>query len=69
MRRSVDDPRDRELARANARWENPMVDVTRKNGSFSVRAYRGDAKTLLAFNLAKAGTKNLAGFTIQCEPN
>jgi len=46
-----------------------MVDVTRKNGNFSVRAYRGDAKTLLAFNLAKAGTKNLAGFTIQCEPN
>src|SRR6185369_9087409 len=46
-----------------------MVDVTRKNGSFSVRAYRGDAKTLLAFNLAKAATKNLAGFTIQCEPN
>ena len=46
-----------------------MVDVTRKNGNFSVRAYRGDAKTLLAFNLAKAATKNLAGFTIQCEPN
>ena len=34
-----------------------MVDVTRKNGSFSVKAYRGDAKTLLAFNLAKAGRR------------
>jgi phosphatidylserine/phosphatidylglycerophosphate/cardiolipin synthase-like enzyme len=35
----------------------------------SVKAYRGDAKTLLAFNLAdKSSIKNLAGFTIQCEP-
>src|SRR5258706_6567271 len=45
-----------------------MANVSSKNGTFSVKAYRGDAKTLLAFNLAKAGTKNLAGFTIQCEP-
>jgi hypothetical protein len=45
-----------------------MVDVSRRNGNFSVKAYRGDAKTLLAFDLAKASTKNLAGFTIQCEP-
>jgi phosphatidylserine/phosphatidylglycerophosphate/cardiolipin synthase-like enzyme len=35
---------------------------------FSVKAYRGDAKTLLAFNLPKAKTKNLAGFTIQVAP-
>ena len=34
----------------------------------SVKAYRGDAKTLLAFNLPKAKTKNLAGFTIQVTP-
>src|SRR6266536_2920455 len=34
--------------------------------TMKVRAYRGDAKTLLAFNLTKAATKNLAGFTIQC---
>src|SRR5262249_50231091 len=27
---------------------------------------QGDAKTLLAFNLPKAKTKNLAGFTIEC---
>jgi hypothetical protein len=45
-----------------------MASVSSKNGAFSVKAYRGDAKTLLAFNLAKAGTKNLAGFTIQCTP-
>jgi phosphatidylserine/phosphatidylglycerophosphate/cardiolipin synthase-like enzyme len=36
-----------------------------KNG-FSVTAYPGDAKTLLAFNLPQADAKNLAGFTIQC---
>ena len=35
---------------------------------FSLKAYRGDAKTLLAFNLPKAKTKNLAGFTIQVTP-
>jgi len=34
----------------------------------TVKAYRGDAKTLLAFNLPKAQTKNLAGFTIFVEP-
>jgi phosphatidylserine/phosphatidylglycerophosphate/cardiolipin synthase-like enzyme len=45
-----------------------MAFVTNKNGSFSVKAYRGDAKTLLAFNLSKPDAKNLAGFTIQCTP-
>jgi hypothetical protein len=45
-----------------------MAVVTKSNGSFSVKAYVGDAKTLLAFNLAKADTKGLAGFTIQCQP-
>lgn len=30
----------------------------------SVKAYRGDAKTLLAFNLSKTKAKGLAGFTI-----
>jgi len=34
----------------------------------SLKVYRGDAKTLLAFNLDKGSTKNLAGFTIQCKP-
>jgi hypothetical protein len=31
-------------------------------------AYPGDAKALLAFDLPKRKTKNLAGFTILCEP-
>lgn len=36
---------------------------------FTVKTYRGDAKTLLAFNFPdRASTKNLAGFTIQVEP-
>jgi len=35
---------------------------------FTVKAYQGDAKTLLAFNLSKALAKNLAGFTIAVKP-
>ena len=31
-----------------------MASVSKKNGTFSLKAYLGDAKTLLAFNLAKA---------------
>jgi phosphatidylserine/phosphatidylglycerophosphate/cardiolipin synthase-like enzyme len=34
----------------------------------SLKAYRGDAKTLLAFNLPQAKAKNLAGFTVQISP-
>jgi phosphatidylserine/phosphatidylglycerophosphate/cardiolipin synthase-like enzyme len=45
-----------------------MASVTAKKGSLSFTAYRGDAKTLLAFNLDKQSAKNLAGFTIQCQP-
>lgn len=46
-----------------------MAYKTARKGNFSVKAYRGDAKTLLAFNLAgKSDAKNLAGFTIQCQP-
>ena len=45
-----------------------MTSIARKKGSFSLRAYRGDAKTLLAFNLTKKASKNLAGFTIRCKP-
>jgi phosphatidylserine/phosphatidylglycerophosphate/cardiolipin synthase-like enzyme len=46
-----------------------MTSVTARKGSFSVRAYRGDAKTLLAFNFSdKQSAKNLAGFTIKCQP-
>ncbi len=46
-----------------------MSSVTNNKGSFSLTAHRGDAKTLLAFNLDKKSTKNLAGFTIQCQPD
>ena len=42
-----------------------MASVVVKNGTFSVRAYRGDAKTLLAFNLSKTAARKLAGFTVQ----
>lgn len=46
-----------------------MASTSNKTGAFSLRAYQGDAKTLLAFNLDKKSTKNLAGFTIQCQPD
>ena len=46
-----------------------MSSVSQKKGNFSLRAYRGDAKTLLAFNFpSKTATRNLAGFTIACQP-
>jgi hypothetical protein len=44
-----------------------MTKSNAKNG-FSVIAYQGDAKTLLAFNVSKR-PKNLAGFTVQCKPD
>lgn len=40
----------------------------KQSTGLTVKAYRGDAKTLLAFNLPKANTKNLAGFTIEVAP-
>jgi hypothetical protein len=46
-----------------------MTSVTAKKGGMSLKAYGGDAKTLLAFNLSdKSLAANLAGFTIQCQP-
>ena len=46
-----------------------MAFVTKSRGSFSIKAYIGDNKTLLAFNFATAAdSKNLAGFTIACKP-
>lgn len=36
---------------------------------FSVTGYRGDNKTLLAFDLLKSKSNNLAGFTIACKPS
>lgn len=45
-----------------------MSSVTASAGSFSVKAYAGDFKTLLAFNLDKGSTAGLAGFTIATRP-
>ncbi|WP_020176444.1 phospholipase D-like domain-containing protein [Methyloferula stellata] len=46
-----------------------MAAVSKQKDAFSVKAYRGDAKTLLAFNLTTAASrKSLAGFTIQVTP-
>lgn len=41
---------------------------TASRGEFTLKAYRGDAKTLLAFDLPRAKAVGLAGFTIQCQP-
>lgn len=38
------------------------------NTTFSVKAYQGDAKTLLAFDLKENKIQDLAGFTIACQP-
>jgi len=35
-----------------------MATVQKSNGSFSVRAHAGDAKTLLAFNMGKTDARN-----------
>ncbi|HVM62501.1 MAG TPA: phospholipase D-like domain-containing protein [Verrucomicrobiae bacterium] len=46
-----------------------MAFQTATNGSFIVKAYIGDFKTLLAFNFsAAAKARNLAGFSIECKP-
>jgi hypothetical protein len=46
-----------------------MPAVSAKKGSFTLKAYPGDAKTLLAFNLSAKDAKDLAGFTIQVKPD
>lgn len=44
--------------------------VQKSGAKLSFKAYVGDAKTLLAFNLPdKRDAKNLAGFTVQCRPD
>jgi len=48
---------------------NSMSFVAATNHNFSVKAYVGDTKTLLAFNFQSAdNAKNLAGFTVFCQP-
>jgi phosphatidylserine/phosphatidylglycerophosphate/cardiolipin synthase-like enzyme len=44
-----------------------MFSTSHHNG-FTVKAYQGDAKTLLAFDLPEAQTKGLAGFTLAYTP-
>jgi hypothetical protein len=45
-----------------------MAVATQTKNQFTVKAYPGDNKTLLAFNFAdKSLATNLAGFTIQCQ--
>jgi len=46
-----------------------MAPIAGSNGPFSVKAYIGDFKTLLAFNFSDPSkAKNLAGFSINCQP-
>jgi PLD-like domain len=42
--------------------------VTQKKNGFTIKAYTGDAKTLLAFDLLKSKINLFAGFTIRCQP-
>ena len=42
--------------------------VTASKNGFSATAYRGDNKALLAFDLPKNKSADLAGFTIACKP-
>ncbi|MFL9910330.1 phospholipase D-like domain-containing protein [Paraburkholderia sp. RL17-337-BIB-A] len=48
-----------------------MPSFVQKSGTkLAFKAFVGDAKTLLAFNLPdKRDAKNLAGFTVQCKPD
>jgi phosphatidylserine/phosphatidylglycerophosphate/cardiolipin synthase-like enzyme len=46
-----------------------MASITNSKGGFTVTAYKGDAKTLLAFNMSEENAKGLAGFTIECGPD
>jgi len=45
-----------------------MATAPKMKSALALTLYRGDAKTLLAFNLPRSAAKNLAGFTIQCQP-
>jgi hypothetical protein len=46
-----------------------MAFKTATHGSFTLKAYIGDFKTLLTFNFSDpANAKNLAGFSIECKP-
>jgi len=40
-----------------------MTTVSNQKAGFTVKAHRGDAKTLIAYSLAANKVKKLAGFT------
>ena len=42
--------------------------VVKKTPNLTVKAYLGDVKTLLAFDVPEAKSTNLVGFTIACQP-
>jgi phosphatidylserine/phosphatidylglycerophosphate/cardiolipin synthase-like enzyme len=44
------------------------MDKSKSKNGVSVRAYQGDAMTLLAFDLAESKTENFTGFTIRITP-
>src|SRR5215510_10841205 len=51
-------------------FQSLLMVKTGKKKNLTTKAYQGDAKTLLAFNLPdRKSATNLAGFTIQCQPN
>src|SRR4051812_21414825 len=41
---------------------------SRSSDALTVKAYAGDAKTLLAFNMRKRDSARMAGFTIEVKP-
>ena len=43
-----------------------MASRIRSKNGLKVRAYKGDAMTLLCFDLARSKTANCVGFSIQC---
>ena len=51
----------------NFRTGGIMKTVNSANG-MRVRAHKGDAMTLLAFDLAESKTQNFTGFTIRITP-
>jgi PLD-like domain len=60
--------RKRRTSRAPALVALDACIRTASRGEFTLKAYRGDAKTLLAFDLPREQAVDLAGFTIQCQP-
>src|SRR5205814_2612536 len=56
------------LVRYPAENERNTMEVPNSKNGVSVRAYQGDAMTLLAFDLDECKTENLAGFSVRSTP-